>query len=310
MRAAPTSASCRSRPIAQSSVAARERALEPGRVQVDRDLGRFARPLEAALLGRREDAVVPAATISSKKAGSSVGGVDLDLLPAADLRDGRPGLGLLEVGGDRLEPAGDGVEALGRAGAWSRANSRNRLSPTWSRANDRCSQSAQLVDVEDRPADVVDLELALDAGLRARARRGRWPRPRPGARARPRARRGPPRGCRRRGGRRPGGGRPRSPRTGLSRMSRTKRVSTRSYSVGIERAGGWPASGRGSGAACGASVTELGSSWAGSVVGCRGSARVRPSRRPRRCGVSRSRRLGERARVASMVVSMSAAVTP
>src|SRR4029078_4271221 len=38
--------------------------------------------------------------------------VDLDLLPAPDLRNGRPGLGLLEIGRGGLEPPGDRVEPL------------------------------------------------------------------------------------------------------------------------------------------------------------------------------------------------------
>ena len=44
------------------------------------------------------------------------GRLDLDLLPASDLRHGRPGLGLLEVGRGRLEPAGDRRRAVRGAG--------------------------------------------------------------------------------------------------------------------------------------------------------------------------------------------------
>ena len=153
--------------------------------------------------------------------------VDLDLLPAADLRDGRAGLGLLEVGRDRLEPAGDRVEPLGERRVVAREQQEQAVADVVERERPPLPDP-QPVDVEDRAADVVDLEVALEARPRATARPGRSPRPRPGARARPRARRGRPRGCRRRAGRRPGGGRRDVARTGLSRMSRTKRVSTRS----------------------------------------------------------------------------------
>src|SRR3954451_9190748 len=55
-------------------------------------------------------------------------------------------------------------------------------------------------------------------------------------------------------------------RTGLSRMSRTNSVSTRSYSSASTGPASVPASGRGSGVVVRGDVTDRGSSWAADVA--------------------------------------------
>ena len=57
------------------------------------------------------------------------------------------------------------------SGAWSRANSRNRPSPTVSRRERAALPDAHDVGVEDRAPDVVELEVALEAGRRRQAGR-------------------------------------------------------------------------------------------------------------------------------------------
>ena len=221
-----TIASCRSRPIAQSSVPSLDGALEPGRVEVDRHLGRLAGARQAALLPRRQDAL-PGGHDLVEEDGQLAGRLDLDLLPAPDLRDGRAGLGLLEVGRDRLEPAGDRVEPLGQRRVIAGEQQEQAVADVVERERAPLPDP-QLRVVEDGAADVVDLEVPLEGGLGSTARPGRSPRPRPGARARRRARRAA-------ASRLPSPSRSSSwwrptavANTGLSRTSRTNRVSTRS----------------------------------------------------------------------------------
>ena len=111
----PTIASWRSRPIAQSSVPSAsvpssQLAYSSTAILAD-SLARSRRRCSAA--GRTS---TPGGDELVEERRQLGGGLELDPLPAPDLRDGRPGLGLLEVGGDRLEPAGDRVESLGQRG--------------------------------------------------------------------------------------------------------------------------------------------------------------------------------------------------
>ena len=146
-----------------------EGALEPGRVQLDGDLGRLARALEAALLGGRQDVDAGGDELVEER--RQLGrGLDLDPLPEPDLRDGRAGLRFLEVGGDRLEPAGDRIESLGERRVVAGEQQEEAVADMIE--GERATlPDAQDVRVEDRPADVVDLELALEARLGGERRR-------------------------------------------------------------------------------------------------------------------------------------------
>ena len=138
-----------------------ERALEPRGVQLDGDLGRLARPLEAALLGRRQD--VDAGRDELVEEGRQLArGLDLDLLPEPDLRDGRPGLRFLEVRGGGLEPAGDGVESLGERRVVAGEQEEEAVADVVEGERAALPET-QDVGIEDRAADVVELELALEA---------------------------------------------------------------------------------------------------------------------------------------------------
>ena len=203
-----------------------EGALEPGRIQLDGDLGRLARPLEAALLGGRQ--YVHAGRDEFVEEGRQLArGLDLDPLPEPDLRDSRPGLRFLEVRGDRLETTGDRIQSLGERRVVAGEQQEEAVADMI-----ECERTtlpeAEDVGVEDGPADVVELELALESGLVGERRRvDRLDRAEVLA-IRRQLGEDSLAGSRRRAGRRPGGARAPCPRTGLSRMRRTNRVSTRS----------------------------------------------------------------------------------
>ena len=132
----------------------------------------------------------PAATISSKSAGSSRRRLDLDALPEPDLRARRRASAPRR--GRRGTASRRPVIASSRSasGAWSRANSRNSASPTVSSGERAALPDAELVGVEDRAPDVVELEVALEADRPPTARPGRAPRSPPGAPGPRRSRRG------------------------------------------------------------------------------------------------------------------------
>src|SRR6185436_318020 len=90
----------------------RERPAQPLGVGRDRGPGRRDGLLQTGRLGRRQDAG-PGRDELGEQAGQAVRLLDLELLPAADLRNGRPALRRLEIARDALQPAGDGIEALG-----------------------------------------------------------------------------------------------------------------------------------------------------------------------------------------------------
>ena len=159
-----TRASWRSRPTGHSSVPSAQRALEPGAVQLDGVLGRGHGPLEAALLGRGERGG-PGRDELVEQHRQLARAFQLDLLPASHLRHRRPGLRLLEVRGDGLEPAGDGVQPLGERREVTREQEEQAVADRVHR--ERASlPDPQDLGVEDGPADVVQLELALERGRR------------------------------------------------------------------------------------------------------------------------------------------------
>ena len=183
--------------------------------------------LEAALLGRRQDADAGRDELVEERR-QLARGLDLDPLPAPDLRDGRPGLGFLEVGRGGLEPAGDGVESLGERGVVAGEQQeqavadvcRGRTSGAPRVAARRCRRSrggrcGSRGRARSEPS-------ATGAAGSIASTAARW------SRSVGELGRGRPRGCRRRAGRRRAWRPSAVPSTGLSRTSRTKRVSTRS----------------------------------------------------------------------------------
>ena len=143
--------------------AAGEGALEPGRVQLDRDLGRLAGALEAALLRGREDVRACGDELVEEDR-QLAGRLDLDPLPEPDLGDGRAGLRLLEEGGGGLEPAGDRLEPLGERRVIAGEQEEEAVADDVERERAPLPE-AQDVGIEDGASDVVELELALEARL-------------------------------------------------------------------------------------------------------------------------------------------------
>ena len=125
--------------------------------------------LEAALLGVRQDADAGRDELVEERR-QLRGGLDLDPLPAPDLRHGRPGLGFLEIGRDRLEPAGDGVEPLGERGVIAGEQQEQPVADGVERERAPLPEPEH-VGVEDRAADVVELEVALERRRRRQAGR-------------------------------------------------------------------------------------------------------------------------------------------
>ena len=146
-----------------------ERALQPRRIELDGDLCRIARALEPALLRRGEDACPGRHEFVEE--GRQLGRhLDLDALPEPDLRNGRAGLGLLEVGRGRLEPAADRIETLGKRRVIPCEQEEEAVAHDVE--GERASfPEPQDVRIEDGAADVVELELAFEGGL-GRERRG------------------------------------------------------------------------------------------------------------------------------------------
>ena len=190
-----------------------ERALEPARVQLDGDLGRLARALEAALLGGRQDVRRRPRRVSSKKVGSSRRGLDLDPLPEPDLRDRSRGSSIPR-GRWRSPRAG----RRSRRAARGAARGRGRTAGTGCRRRGRARTSdAPRCGGRPRrrsPGGRCGARARARSAPRRRAPPGRSPRPRRGARDPRPARRGQPPGSRRRAGRRPGGARATCPGPG------------------------------------------------------------------------------------------------
>ncbi len=164
------SSSCRSRPIGQSSVPfARVPSSQVPRT-ARRRAWRFARSLEAALLGRRQ--------------GRRAGGDDLverrpaarrlspsRLAARADLRHRGPGLGLFQVGGDGLEASGDRVKPFGQRGVIAREQKETGRRPRCRGRTSGAPRCAGVRFVEDRAPDVVALDVTLERCLGGQARR-------------------------------------------------------------------------------------------------------------------------------------------
>ena len=171
-----TSASWRSRPIGPVVGAVGERALEPAAVELDRDLRRGRSPASSRrLLGRgRATPSAGGAAISSKN-GGQLGRRSRSRCSCHRRTCGHGRAGPAPAPGRSGTSSSRPVIASSRSasGAWSRANSRNRPSPTVSRAVERRSQMRMDVGVEDRAPDVVELEVALEAGRRRQRRPGR-----------------------------------------------------------------------------------------------------------------------------------------
>ncbi len=142
----------------------RERLLEPARVQLDGDLGRTDRPVEAAAL-RLRDRPLGGGVDLVEEGRELRGGLELDPLPRPDLRHGRAGLGLLEVHGDGLEAAGDGLEPVRE---WRMVAREQQEQPVADRVEGERPPlpDAHDVGVEDRAPDIVELEVPLEPGRR------------------------------------------------------------------------------------------------------------------------------------------------
>jgi hypothetical protein len=139
--------------------AAIERAVEPAGVTVDGRAGRRGRPLESPALGLRQ---VARRRLDLVEEGRQVaGGLDLEALPEPDLGDGCPRPCLVEIGRDRLEPPGNRVEPLGQ---WRKVLGEDQEEAVADRVEGGLAPLPGPNDlgVENRPADVVNLQVALE----------------------------------------------------------------------------------------------------------------------------------------------------
>ena len=144
--------------------AVRERALEPGAVELDGDLGALRCTLQPTLFGRGEGSR-PGGHQLVEQGGQLGRRLDLDLLPAPDLRDGRAGLRTLEVLGHRLESPRDGRQPLRERGEVT-GEQQEQPVPDRVHRERAALPDTQDLGIEDGPADVVQLEIALEPGGR------------------------------------------------------------------------------------------------------------------------------------------------
>ena len=146
-----------------------ERVLEPRGVQLDGDLGRLAGALEAPLFGAWERVLAGGDELLEEDR-QFAGCLDLDPLPRPDLRHCRSGLGFFQVRCDGLESAGDRVEPLGQWGVIAREQQEQPVADGIEGRRATLPDS-EPVGIEDRAADVVALDVALEGGFRREAGR-------------------------------------------------------------------------------------------------------------------------------------------
>ena len=126
-------------------------------------------PLEAALVRVRLDAD-PGRDDLVEQARQVLGRLELEALPQADLRSGRPRPALGEEGRHALEAAGDRREALGERREVAGEEQEQRIADRVHRRRAALPGSDDL-GVEQRPAQVVRFELALEGRLGRQAGR-------------------------------------------------------------------------------------------------------------------------------------------
>ncbi len=138
-----------------------ECALEPGGVQVDCDSRRAGGALESTLLGRAEHAPAGGDHLVVER-GQLPGRLDLDPLPEPDLRLARLRPGLVEVARDGLEATGDRVEAFGEWRVVAHEQQEQPVADGVERERPALPDP-QLLRLEQRAAQVVELDVALEA---------------------------------------------------------------------------------------------------------------------------------------------------
>ena len=138
------------------------RVVEPATVQLDGHLGGRDRPLESLLVGWAEDAG-PGGDDLVEEERQLVRRPSLHRLPDADLRDRGAGLGRLEVPRHILETAGHRLQALGQGRVVAREQQEQTVADPVERERAALPQPQRL-GVEHGALQVVDLELALEAG--------------------------------------------------------------------------------------------------------------------------------------------------
>src|ERR1019366_7188052 len=98
------------------------------------------------------------------------GRLELELLPQANLGQGRPGALLGQEAGDRLEPAGQRGQALLERGKVPGKQSEERVADSIHGGRASLPEPL-LLEVEQLQAEVVDLDVALEADLGRQSRR-------------------------------------------------------------------------------------------------------------------------------------------
>ena len=147
-------------------VPAGERPAQPVGVLLDRGPGGRHRAVQPPVASAGARTPAPAATNSAKQPGQAV---RLSSISSSCQRrtcgTRRAGLRRLEEGGDALQPAGDGVEPLGERGVVAREQQEERIADGVEGEGAPLPQP-QLVEVEELATDVVELDVALEARRR------------------------------------------------------------------------------------------------------------------------------------------------
>ena len=146
-----------------------QRSLEPPAVEFHGDLGRLAGALETALLRSCQDRRSGGGDLV-EEGRQFAGGLDLDLLPAPDLGHGRPGLGLLKERGDGLQSAADRVQPLGERSMVPGEQQEQAVADRVEGERATLPETKP-VRIEDGPPDVVDLQVAFEGRLGGQAGR-------------------------------------------------------------------------------------------------------------------------------------------
>ena len=135
--------------------------LTKGSTAIDGRSSRRGRPLQSPSIAFRQADRRRLDLVEERR--QVAGGLHLEALPEPDLGDGRPGSCFIEIGRDGLEPSSDGFESLRQRREVLGEDQEQAVADGVEGRRAPLPGSDDL-GVEDRPTDVMDLEVALDDG--------------------------------------------------------------------------------------------------------------------------------------------------
>src|SRR6266550_7079434 len=140
-----------------------ERALAPGGIAIDGRTSRRGGSLQSPSIAFRQADSGSLDLVEERR--QVPGGLHLEALPEPDLGDGRPGSCFIEICRDGLEPTTDGFQSLRQRREVLGEDQEQAVADDVEGGRAPFPGSDDL-GVEDRPTDVMDLEVALDASRR------------------------------------------------------------------------------------------------------------------------------------------------